>query len=110
MKPKPTGDRSQREQSIPADSSLHELLLTPGFAALLETHSRDSATSAARTVLARLKQEIAEGHHTQASLESELALLHVTVAGEIAQGARYSLRRVINATGVVLHTNLGGLR
>jgi L-seryl-tRNA(Ser) seleniumtransferase len=87
--------------------SLHELLLMPVFAALLEIHSRDSVISAAHIVLARLKQEIAEGHHTQASLESELALLHVTVAGHIAQGARYSLRRVINATGVVLHTNLG---
>jgi L-seryl-tRNA(Ser) seleniumtransferase len=87
--------------------SLHELLLTPRFAALLETHSRDSVISAAHSVLAPIKQEIAEGHHTQASLEGELALLHVTVAAEIAQGARYSLRRVINATGVVLHTNLG---
>src|ERR1700677_4228570 len=87
--------------------SLHELLLMPGFAVLLEIHSRDSVISAAHTVLARLKQKIAAGHHTQASLESELTLLHVTVAGEIAQSARYSLRRVINATGVVLHTNLG---
>ena len=34
-------------------------------------------------------------------------MLHVTVADEIAQAARYSLRRVINATGVILHTNLG---
>jgi L-seryl-tRNA(Ser) seleniumtransferase len=87
--------------------SLHELLLMPGFAALLEVHSRDSVISAAHTVLARLKQEIAEGRHSPASLESELALLHLTVAGQIAQSARYSLRRVINATGVVLHTNLG---
>ena len=62
--------------------SLHELLLMPGFAALLEIHSRDSVISAAHTVLARLKQEIAEGHHTQASLESELALLHVTVGAK----------------------------
>ncbi len=107
MKPKqPVTDHSEGNlyRLIP---SLHELLLTPGFAALLETHSRDSATSAVRAVLARLKQEIAEGHHTQASLERELALLHITVAGEIAEGARYSLQRVINATGVVLHTNLG---
>src|SRR5271156_2480685 len=107
MKPsQPVTDQSDSNlyRLIP---SLHELLLTPGFAALLETHSRDSVISAAHTVLARLKQEIAEDHHTQASLESELALLHITVGGQIAQGARYSLRRVINATGVVLHTNLG---
>jgi L-seryl-tRNA(Ser) seleniumtransferase len=58
-------------------------------------------------VLARLKQEIASGLHTQASLERELAQMHVTVANQIAESARYRLRRVINATGVVLHTNLG---
>jgi L-seryl-tRNA(Ser) seleniumtransferase len=91
----------------PLIPSLHELLLTPGFAALLETHSRDSVIRAARAVLARLKQEIGNGGHTQASLERELALTHVTVANQIAQGARYRLRRVINATGVILHTNLG---
>jgi L-seryl-tRNA(Ser) seleniumtransferase len=107
MKPsRPATDHSQSNlyRLIP---SLHELLLTSAFVALLETHSRDSVIGAARTVLARLKQEIADGHHTQASLESDLALLHLAVGGEIAQGTRYSLRRVINATGVVLHTNLG---
>jgi L-seryl-tRNA(Ser) seleniumtransferase len=97
-------DENNLYQLIP---SLHELLLTPGFAALLETQSREPVVSAARIVLARLKEQIGKGQHTQATLENELALMHLTVAGEIAQGARYSLRRVINATGVVLHTNLG---
>jgi L-seryl-tRNA(Ser) seleniumtransferase len=87
--------------------SLHDLLQTPGFAALLETEPRTSIVHAARTVLSRLQQEIAEGRQTQASLEGELAFVHVTVAEEIARTSRYSLRRVINATGVILHTNLG---
>jgi L-seryl-tRNA(Ser) seleniumtransferase len=87
--------------------SLHELLETPGFAALLETAPRISIVRATRRVLSGMQQEIAAGHHTQASLESELAFVHVTVAEEIARGSRYSLRRVINATGVILHTNLG---
>jgi L-seryl-tRNA(Ser) seleniumtransferase len=87
--------------------SLHDLLETPGFAALLETEPRTSIVRAARKVLSRMQQEIAEGRHTQASLESELVFVHVTVAEEIARTSRYSLRRVINATGVVLHTNLG---
>ena len=87
--------------------SLHDLLQTPGFAALLETEPRTSTIRATRAVLSHIQQEIAEGRHTQASLESELALVHVTVAEQIAQTSRYSLRRVINATGVILHTNLG---
>src|ERR1700677_2279773 len=87
--------------------SLHDLLETPGFAALLETEPRTSIVRAARKVSSRMQQEIAEGRHTQASLESELVFVHVTVAEEIARNSRYSLRRVINATGVLLHTNLG---
>src|ERR1700722_5941247 len=87
--------------------SLHDLLQTPGFAALLETEARPSVTNAARRVLSRMQQEIAEGRHTQASLENELEFVHATVAEEIARTSRYSLRRVINATGVILHTNLG---
>jgi L-seryl-tRNA(Ser) seleniumtransferase len=87
--------------------SLQDLLETPGFAALLETEPRLSIVRAARQVLSRMQQEIAEARHSQASLESELVFMHVTVAEEIARISRYSLRRVINATGVVLHTNLG---
>jgi L-seryl-tRNA(Ser) seleniumtransferase len=87
--------------------SLHDLIETPGFAALLETEPRTSIVHAARRVLSRMQQEIAEGRHTQASLESELLFMQVTVAEDIARTSRYTLRRVINATGVVLHTNLG---
>ena len=87
--------------------SLHDLLGTPGFAALLETEPRSFIVHAARRVLSRLQQKIGEGLHTQASLESELVFIHVTVAQEITRNSRYSLRRVVNATGVVLHTNLG---
>jgi L-seryl-tRNA(Ser) seleniumtransferase len=87
--------------------SLHDLLDTPGFAALLEIEPRTLIVNAARRVLARMQHEIAEGRHTQASLEGKLLFMHVTVAGEAALASRYTLRRVINATGVVLHTNLG---
>jgi L-seryl-tRNA(Ser) seleniumtransferase len=107
MKPNQLVTDNGKPNLYPLLPSLHELLLTPGFAALLESQSRDSVIGAARAVLARLKQEIGNGRHTQESLESELALMDGTVANQIAQSARYRLRRVINATGVVLHTNLG---
>jgi L-seryl-tRNA(Ser) seleniumtransferase len=87
--------------------SLHELLLTMNFASLLETQSRESTVAAARVVLARLTQEIADGLHTEASLERELASMHLAVSDQIASDRRYHLRRVVNATGVILHTNLG---
>ncbi|MGC2398227.1 MAG: L-seryl-tRNA(Sec) selenium transferase [Acidobacteriaceae bacterium] len=87
--------------------SLHDLLSTTSFAALLQTEPRGAVISAAHAVLARLKQEIANEQHTPASLEKEVAWMHVAVARQIADSARYRLRRVINATGVILHTNMG---
>src|ERR1700759_1895122 len=77
-------------------TSLHDLLQTPGFAALLETEPRSSVTHAARRVLSRMQQEITERRHTQVSLEGELEFVHATVAEDSSRSSRYSLRLVIN--------------
>jgi L-seryl-tRNA(Ser) seleniumtransferase len=87
--------------------SLDDLLLSPGFSAIVQVESHGTVVRATRAVLVCVRQEIAEGKHTLASLNHRLAELPLAVAGEIDQNKRYSLRRVINATGVILHTNLG---
>jgi L-seryl-tRNA(Ser) seleniumtransferase len=87
--------------------SLNDLLLNPRFSAIVQVESHSTVVRSTRAVLVRLKREIAEGQHTEASLNHRLAGLHLEVAGEIDHNKRYSLRRVINATGVILHTNLG---
>jgi L-seryl-tRNA(Ser) seleniumtransferase len=87
--------------------SLNDLLLDPRFSAVVRVESRDSVVRSMRAVLLRIREEIAEGQHDPASLNRRLGELHLTVAGEIEHNKRYSLRRVINATGVILHTNLG---
>jgi L-seryl-tRNA(Ser) seleniumtransferase len=87
--------------------SLNDLLLEPRFSAAVRVESRDSVVRSMRAVLLRIREEIAEGQHDPASLSQRLGELHLAVAGEIEQNKRYSLRRVINATGVILHTNLG---
>ena len=87
--------------------SLNDLLLTPQFAVILQFESHSTVVRSARAVLFRIRQKIAEGLHTPASLNSCLTGLHLAVAHEISQNKRYSLQRVINATGVILHTNLG---
>jgi L-seryl-tRNA(Ser) seleniumtransferase len=87
--------------------SLNDLLLEPRFSAVVQVESRDSVVRSMRAVLLRIREEIAEGQHDPASLNQRLGELHLAVAGEIEQSKRYSLRRVINATGVILHTNLG---
>jgi L-seryl-tRNA(Ser) seleniumtransferase len=87
--------------------SINDLLLTPYFAKIVQFESHSTVVRSTRAVLFRVRQEIAEGLHTPASLDSRLAGLHLAVAHEISQNKRYSLRHVINATGVILHTNLG---
>ncbi len=87
--------------------SVNDLLLDPRFTAIVQAETHSTVVRSTRAVLGCVKQEIAAGQHTLASLNQRLAGLPHAVAGEIEQDKRYSLRRVINATGVILHTNLG---
>jgi L-seryl-tRNA(Ser) seleniumtransferase len=54
-----------------------------------------------------MRSEISSGQHSESSLKQSISLLPKEIANRLAVGARYSLRPVINATGVILHTNLG---
>jgi L-seryl-tRNA(Ser) seleniumtransferase len=78
------------------DAVLREADLRP----LIEAHGRAVVVDAVRTVLARLREAAVSG----ASAAGDLPSL---VRSEVALRARATLRRVINATGVVVHTNLG---
>lgn len=62
---------------------------------------------AARIVLARLRAAIAEGQLQPENLEIALSSLPDAVERRLMESLSYSLRPVINATGVILHTNLG---
>ena len=87
--------------------SVNDLLLTPGFVALLQIHSHSAVTKATRAVLIRVREKIAEGKQTRDSLVDLVSTLNHAVGEELDGHTRFSLRRVINATGVILHTNLG---
>ena len=62
---------------------------------------------AGREALAQVKHEIAVGQHTPASLTARLAGLLPAISDELKKLSQFSLQQVINATGVILHTNLG---
>ncbi len=57
---------------------------------------------AVRAVLDEVRARVLAGEPCPPPADLEAALL-----GRLATGARASLRRVVNATGVVIHTNLG---
>jgi L-seryl-tRNA(Ser) seleniumtransferase len=87
--------------------SVNDLLLTPTCQALLRTHSRTALLVAARRAISTLRSEISAGQHTNDSLRQSVEQLADKVAGHLESARCYSLRPVINATGVILHTNVG---
>jgi L-seryl-tRNA(Ser) seleniumtransferase len=87
--------------------SVDELLHAPKIAALATAQGAAAVTDAARAVLARLRTEIADGLLDEAALRLALGGVSVAIEAQLGQALGYSLQPVINATGVILHTNLG---
>ena len=83
--------------------SVDELLSRPELAALAAQVSRGYVVERVREVLEEVRAEIRAG----AGGENPLADLEARVAERVRRGLEPSLRTVINATGVILHTNLG---
>ncbi len=79
----------------------------PATLALASSYGPDSVVDAARSVLARLRQEITSGLLDAEGLDLALSGLDGAVENQLRLALGYSLRSVINATGVILHTNLG---
>lgn len=95
------------QQLFRALPSVNEVLLIPACRSLLDTHSRGAVLRAARDALAVMRSEISAGLHSESSLKQSITQLPGEIANRLAASAHYSLRPVINATGVILHTNLG---
>jgi len=74
---------------------------------LIENEGPTPVGDAVRAVLDRLRHEIAADRLDESSLDLALTGLSVAVERELRHSLCYSLRSVINATGVILHTNLG---
>jgi len=87
--------------------SVDEILRMPGVEALPAAHGMAPVTEATRAVLARLRQEIASGLLDGPGLRLALNGLSGAIQDHLRRAVGHSLRAVINATGVVLHTNLG---
>jgi L-seryl-tRNA(Ser) seleniumtransferase len=79
--------------------SVDNLLAADRLQALADEHGRDLVLEAARNTLARAREEIKAGF--------EPGDLVGRIEAELEQLLAPRLRRVINATGVVVHTNLG---
>jgi L-seryl-tRNA(Ser) seleniumtransferase len=86
--------------------SVDDLLAQPRLAALTKRVDRELVVEIARTVLADLRNRITgEGAATVVALDS--LALQERIASMVERMLAFSLQPVINATGVILHTNLG---
>lgn len=86
--------------------SVDELLLRPRLCALARTVERGFLVDTVREVLAELRQELTSSDSPAEHL-LEPGMLEKKIAEAVAQEFAPSLRPVINASGVILHTNLG---
>ena len=88
-------------RTLPA---VEKLLTAPALSPLLRRYNRSYVTDTVRAVLTTVRQEILAGALRAPVEEAEVVR---RVAAVIAREDHSPLRSVVNATGTVLHTNLG---
>jgi L-seryl-tRNA(Ser) seleniumtransferase len=87
-------------RSIPP---VNDVLDVPVVRALAQRHAHDVIVAAVRAELDELRQRVKRGE----SLDGAVSAVGERVALRLERELRPKLREVINATGIVLHTNLG---
>jgi L-seryl-tRNA(Ser) seleniumtransferase len=102
-KPELSAEQAALLRRVP---SVDELLLRPGLAALCHEAERSFVVETTRAVLDGLRREITSGaaHNVEVL---NLVAIEQRVVNAVHKEFAPSLRPVINASGVILHTNLG---
>ena len=99
----PSGDQTALLRKMP---SVDELLQLPTVAQLCSEIDRGLVVDITRQVLSQLRREIAAGD-VSAEQTISPAALEERIVQAVQQELAPSLQPVINASGVILHTNLG---
>ncbi len=100
---------SLRQQLLRKIPSVDEIVSRPEMSDLLKIHPRHLVVEAVRKRLGRLREEILDENGSRELSDSLFSFenLYPLFQEDIEDQTRPRLRRVINATGVVIHTNLG---
>jgi L-seryl-tRNA(Ser) seleniumtransferase len=100
---------SLRQQVLRKIPSVDEILSRPEMVDLLKIHPRHVVVEAIRKGLGRLREEILQKEELHALEDTFFSFENLSsiFQKEIDLQIQPRLRRVINATGVVIHTNLG---
>jgi L-seryl-tRNA(Ser) seleniumtransferase len=97
-------DKQELLRKIP---SVDRLLNTPDIEGLASQYPRSLVVKAIQDVLADLRGTILSGDDSGTGVDPDVAHVTERVTERLIHLARPSLRPLINATGVVVHTNLG---
>lgn len=93
-----------KQELLRALPKVDEVLGLPALAGDIEQRGHAAVATAVRAVVDELRAGVLGGGRTALPGEAEMAGL---VLSKIQRDAAPSLRRMVNATGVILHTNLG---
>lgn len=85
--------------------AVNDLLQSPVLAAAHEHFAHDAIVAAIRSELAVMRVQVGQHHAVDGQMEP--AAIAERVAKRLECEAQAKLRPVINATGIILHTNLG---
>jgi L-seryl-tRNA(Ser) seleniumtransferase len=100
---------SPRQEVLRKIPSVDEILSRPEISDLIKTYPRNVVVETIRSCLKELREKLLREDGLSGVDESFFSLdrLYPLFKGELERQTRPRLRRVINATGVVIHTNLG---
>ena len=99
-----TGTKSELFRLLP---SVGESLRSPALQAALARYGHAAIAEATRSVLEQTRQAISAGRLDERGTAAAIEALPSLIERQLSESLGYSLRPVINATGVILHTNLG---
>ena len=95
---------SQILQLIP---SMTQLLLEEPIQELIRTYSREPVVRTIQKYLDELRHQICKDELSETELSRRLSEIRTTLSSRLEQHFRPSLRQVVNASGVLIHTNVG---
>jgi hypothetical protein len=87
--------------------SIEQLRQRPAVLALEARFGADATTGALRAAAAAVRSAIAAGDASLLTESAVVAHIESVAAGQLERAFRPSLEAVVNASGVIVHTNLG---
>jgi L-seryl-tRNA(Ser) seleniumtransferase len=89
---------------IPA---IHRLLDSPSLRGTVATYGREPVMNACRAAVEALRQRIVDGKLEGEAIDAACEALESEILRSLSASAQPAYPRVINAAGVLIHTNLG---